>query len=123
MEWYLKVLKNYAGFSGRARRKEYWYFVLFNLIISVVLGIVDGVTGSVNAETGMGLLGSIYTLAVLIPAIAVSVRRLHDTGRTGWWLLISLVPLVGFIVLIVFLVQDSTPGENEYGANPKLEAA
>lgn len=123
MEWYLKVLKNYAGFSGRARRKEYWYFVLFNLIISVVLGIVDGVTGSVNAETGMGLLGSIYTLAVLIPAIAVSVRRLHDTGRTGWWLLISLVPLVGFIVLIVFLVQGSTPGENEYGANPKLEAA
>jgi uncharacterized membrane protein YhaH (DUF805 family) len=85
--------------SGRARRKEYWFFVLFNIIISIVLAVIDGVTGSFSPEAGMGLLGGIYTLAVLIPGIAVSVRRLHDTERSGWWLLIALVPLIGAIVL------------------------
>ncbi len=119
MNWYLEVLKKYAVFSGRARRKEYWYFVLFNIIISIVLAVIDGVTGSFSAEAGMGLLGGIYTLAVLIPGIAVSVRRLHDTERSGWWLLIALVPLIGVIVLLVFMVQDSKLGQNQYGANPK----
>lgn len=119
MNWYLEVLKKYAVFSGRARRKEYWFFVLFNIIISIVLAVIDGVTGSFSPEAGMGLLGGIYTLAVLIPGIAVSVRRLHDTERSGWWLLIALVPLIGAIVLLVFMVQDSKPGQNQYGANPK----
>ena len=119
MNWYLEVLKKYAVFSGRARRKEYWYFVLFNTLISIVLGIIDGATGSFSPEAGMGLLGGIYTLAVLIPGIAVSVRRLHDTGRSGWWLLIVLVPLIGAIVLLVFMVQNSQTDENQYGNNPK----
>jgi uncharacterized membrane protein YhaH (DUF805 family) len=119
MNWYLEVLKKYAVFSGRARRKEYWYFVLFNIIISVVLVMIDSMTGSFSAEGGMGLLSGIYTLAVLIPSVAVSVRRLHDTNRTGWWLLISLVPLIGGLVLLVFLVFDSEPEENQYGDNPK----
>lgn len=123
MNWYLEVLKKYAVFSGRARRKEYWFFVLFNIIISIVLAVIDGVTGSFSPEAGMGLLGGIYTLAVLIPSIAVSVRRLHDTGRSGWWLLIALVPLIGAIVLLVFMVQDSKPGQNQYGANPKEATA
>lgn len=123
MNWYLEVLKKYAVFSGRARRKEYWFFVLFNIIISIVLAVIDGVTGSFSPEAGMGLLGGIYTLAVLIPGIAVSVRRLHDTERSGWWLLISLVPLIGAIVLLVFMVQDSKPGQNQYGANPKEATA
>lgn len=123
MNWYLEVLKKYAVFSGRARRKEYWFFVLFNIIISIVLGVIDGVTGSFSPEAGMGLLGGIYTLAVLIPGIAVSVRRLHDTERSGWWLLIALVPLIGAIVLLVFMVQDSKPGQNQYGANPKEATA
>ena len=119
MNWYLEVLKKYAVFNGRARRKEYWYFFLFNIIISIVLAVIDGVTGSLSPEAGMGLLGTIYTLAVLVPGIAVSVRRLHDTERSGWWLLIALIPLIGAIVLLVFMVQDSKPGQNQYGANPK----
>ena len=119
MSWYLEVLKKYAVFNGRARRKEYWYFVLFNIIISIVLTGIDGVTGSLSAQTGMGLLSGIYSLAILIPSIAVSVRRLHDTDRSGWWLLIVLVPLIGAIVLLVFAVQDSKPGANQFGENPK----
>ncbi|HCW08726.1 MAG TPA: DUF805 domain-containing protein [Cytophagales bacterium] len=119
MNWYLEVLKKYAVFSGRARRKEYWYFFLFNIIISIVLAVIDAATGSFSPEAGMGLLGGIYTLVVLIPGIAVLVRRLHDTERSGWWFLIALVPLIGAIVLLVFLVQDSKPGPNKYGANPK----
>jgi uncharacterized membrane protein YhaH (DUF805 family) len=123
MSWYLKVLRNYAVFHGRARRQEYWYFVLINVIISVALAIVDGVTGTYNSDVGLGLLSGIYTLAVLIPGIAVSVRRLHDIGRSGWWLLIVLVPLVGAIVLFIFMVLDSKPEQNEYGPSPKYGAA
>jgi uncharacterized membrane protein YhaH (DUF805 family) len=113
MSWYLAVLKKYAQFSGRARRTEYWMFVLFNLIISMVLAFVEGLLGS------PGVIGLLYGLAVLLPSIAVSVRRLHDTDRSGWWLLVALVPLIGVIVLIVFAAQDSKPGDNAYGPNPK----
>ena len=119
MSWYLDVLKKYAVFGGRSRRKEYWYFVLFTVLISIVLSIIDAVLGTPGAEGGAGLLSGIYSLAVLIPSLAVSIRRLHDTGRSGWWILISLVPLIGTIVLLVFTVQDSQPGDNEYGPNPK----
>lgn len=123
MNWYLAVLKQYAVFSGRARRAEYWYFFLFHLIISLVLGFIDGFVGTFSADAGIGLLGGIYALAVLLPSIAVSVRRLHDTERSGWWLLISLVPIIGVIVLLVFMIQDSKPGENRYGSNPKEAGA
>lgn len=123
MNWYIEVLKKYAVFNGRARRKEYWYFVLFHMIVSIVLGVIDGLTGSFSGDVGLGLLGAIYALAVLIPSIAVIVRRLHDTDRSGWWILISLIPLIGTIVLIVFLVLDSTPGANRFGENPKEVSA
>ncbi len=123
MNWYIEVLKKYAVFSGRARRKEYWMFTLFSTIIALVLGfiedIVRGIVG-IAPETNQSILVGIYTLAVLIPSIAVSVRRLHDTGRSGWWVLISLVPLIGVIVLIVFTVQDSQQEDNQYGPNPKM---
>ena len=110
MNWYLHVLKNFMEFGGRARRKEYWFFVLFNFIITVVLVVIDGVTGTASAAYGgFGVLSGIYTLAVLIPSIAVAIRRLHDTDRSGWWLLIVLVPLIGGIVFLVFMVLDSTP--------------
>ncbi len=119
MNWYLEVLKKYAVFYGRSRRKEYWFFLLFNLLISIVLGIIDRITGSFNPQIGVGLLGGIYYLAVFIPGIAVNIRRLHDTGRSGWWMLILLIPLIGVIVLFIFALQDSKPGQNRYGANPK----
>lgn len=116
MDWYLKVLKKYAVFSGRARRKEYWMFVLFNFIIAFVLGFIEALAG------GPGVLANLYGLAVLIPGIAVSVRRLHDTNRSAWWLLIGLVPFIGAIVLLIFMVQESQPSENRYGPNPKAAA-
>ncbi|MEI7450462.1 MAG: DUF805 domain-containing protein [Desulfomonile sp.] len=119
MNWYLEVLKKYAVFGGRARRREYWSFALFNVLISIVLAIIDYVTGTFRPAGGMGLLGTLYGLAVLIPSIAVSVRRLHDTDRSGWWLLIGLIPIIGAIILLIFVLKDSQPGENQYGSNPK----
>jgi uncharacterized membrane protein YhaH (DUF805 family) len=110
MNYYIHVLKNYAVVEGRARRAEYWWFVLFNLIASISLSVVDGVAGTVY-------LGVIYSLAVLIPSIAVGVRRLHDIGRTGWWLLIILT-IVGILVILYFSVLGGDEGENEYGPDP-----
>ena len=123
MNWYLDVLKKYAVFSGRARRKEYWYFYLFNTIIEVALMLVDYMIGWYSIEGGIGVLSAIYVLGIMIPGIAVSIRRLHDTGRSGWWLLIGLIPFIGAIVLLVFMVQDSKQGENKYGPNPKEATA
>lgn len=126
MKWYIKVLKQYADFSGRARRKEFWMFTLINFIIMMALQTAMMLVGGMNPEAGgiamaiMGLLG-LYGLAVFIPSLAVSVRRLHDTNRSGWWLLVGLVPIIGAIVLIVFYVQNSQPGTNQYGENPKEE--
>jgi uncharacterized membrane protein YhaH (DUF805 family) len=116
--WYLEALKKYAVFGGRSRRKEYWYFVLFSLIVSLVLSAIDALLGTFGS-TNVGLLGGIYGLAVLIPSIAVSVRRLHDIDRTGWWVLIGLVPVIGTIVLLVFAALEGTPGQNRFGPNPK----
>jgi uncharacterized membrane protein YhaH (DUF805 family) len=116
MNWYLAVylavLKKYAEFQGRAQRQDYWMFFLINFLISLGLGVIDAIIGT-------GVLGVLYAFAVLLPSMAVGARRLHDTGRTGWWLLIGLVPLVGLIILIIFFVQDSDPGDNNYGPNPK----
>lgn len=118
MNWYLDAWKNYANFQGRARRKAYWMFVLFNIIALVVLGVIEGAIG-LGGQNGYGILTGVYSLAMILPLIAVAVRRLHDTGRSGWWILIGLVPLIGPIVLIVFYVTDSQPGSNQYGPNPK----
>jgi len=119
MYWYLKVLKNYVGFSGRARRKEYWMFTLFSLIASILLGIGDVVLGTFNEASGWGLLGALYLLAVFLPSVAVSVRRLHDIDKSGWWLLLILVPLVGALVLLVFAIMEGTRGDNRFGPDPK----
>ncbi|MEU9701725.1 DUF805 domain-containing protein [Streptomyces sp. NPDC014870] len=117
MNWYLDVLKKYAVFSGRARRKEYWMFALFNIIAFIVLAAVDFAIGTYP------LLYSIYALAVFLPGLGVTVRRLHDTGRSGWWILINFVPLVGFIILIVFLASEGNQTDNAHGPNPKLAPA
>ncbi|GIU50507.1 hypothetical protein A9267_12930 [Shewanella sp. UCD-FRSSP16_17] len=119
MDWYIKVLKNYINFKDRARRKEYWFFVLFNVIAGILLGIMDNITGTLNQETGYGLLSGIYSLAVFLPALGVSVRRLHDTDRSGWWILIALIPLIGALILLYFFVSDSQEETNRFGPNPK----
>jgi len=113
LEWYLKVVKEkYANFEGRARRSEYWYFALVNIIISVILGVIDSVIG-------ISVLGGIYSLAVLVPSIAVGVRRMHDIGKSGWYLLVALIPIAGIIWLLVLLCKEGDTGPNEYGADPK----
>lgn len=117
MEWYLDVLKKYVVFEGRARRKEYWMFFLFNLIIAFVIGFAEGLLGAA------GTVSTLYSLAIFLPSLAVTVRRLHDTDRSGWWILICLIPLVGPLVLLYFLVLEGVSQSNEYGDNPKLETA
>ena len=119
MSWFLVAVKKYAVFEGRARRKEYWFFVLFYIIFALVLGLVDSFAGTVLAGTNIGLFGTIFGVALFVPSLAVSVRRLHDTGRSGWWILIIVIPLIGLIVFLVFTVQDSQSVENRFGANPK----
>ncbi len=120
MQWYLKVLKNYVGFSGRAQRMEFWMFTLINFLINVALSFVDSTLGLSNPETGVGgPIQGLYALAVLLPSIAVAIRRLHDTGRTGWWFLLIFIPVIGWLALLVFYCLDSEPGQNQYGPNPK----
>ena len=118
MKWYFAVLNKYAVFSGRASRTEYWMFTLFSVIIFFVLAAIN-VSAGIFPETEQPVLVSLYGLATVIPSISVTVRRLHDTGRSGWWYLIVLIPIIGSIVYLVWTVQDSHPGENKYGPNPK----
>ena len=106
------VFSKYAVFSGRAGRPEFWWFALFNVIASVILGAVDYLL------FGREILGAVYGLAVLLPGLGVAVRRLHDIGRSGWWILVGIIPLVGWIVLLVWYLTPGTPGSNEYGAAP-----
>lgn len=115
MQWYLAVLKNYAGFSGRARRTEYWMFGLVNFVITLIFYVLAFV-----AHSGFFIvLVALYGLAVLVPSLAVLVRRLHDIGMSGWWILIGLVPFVGSIVLLVFTLLPGNQGPNQYGDDPK----
>ncbi len=112
MEWYISVLKKYSVFNGRARRKEYWMFVLISGLISIFLQFID-------RNVGTQYLALIYGLAVLVPSIAVSVRRLHDIDKTGWWLLVGFIPIVGCLVLIYFFIIDGKQGTNRFGESPK----
>lgn len=118
MKWYLSVLKKYAVFSGRARRKEYWMFVLFNFIFAIIAAILDSVL-AIALVSYYGPISIVYLLAVLVPGLAVIVRRLHDVEKSGWYIFISLIPIVGSILLLIKLCSDGTPGENKYGPNPK----
>jgi uncharacterized membrane protein YhaH (DUF805 family) len=118
MQWYTDVLKKYVQFSGRARRKEFWMFVLISTIISIILSFIDRLIGT-NYSSGNGLLQSIYGLAVLLPTIAVGVRRMHDTNRSGAWILINLIPCIGWIWFIVLAAQEGVASDNQYGPDPK----
>jgi len=126
MDSFLEVMRKYADFNGRARRKEYWMFALFVFVIYIGLAIAGGLLTAIIAKTSHGMGGLVFLapaylfiLAMLIPSLAVAVRRLHDTGKSGWFLLIGLIPFIGSIILLVFYCMDSQPGPNEYGPNPK----
>ena len=120
MEWATLPLKRYAQFAGRARRKEYWSFFLLMLAVYVVAGMVDGILGMGGMIGGLyGPLSLLAALFFVIPSFAVGIRRLHDTGRSGWWLLIGFIPLIGALVLIYFFILEGTRGPNQYGADPK----
>ena len=118
MHWYIEVLRKYAVFSGRARRKEYWMFNLFNVLFTM-LAVIFLVVGITIENLGMGLFYILYNLAVMVPGLAVLVRRLHDVNKSGWMLLVALIPIIGAIWLLILLLKDSDKGENKYGANPK----
>ena len=119
INWYFEALRKYAVFTGRSRRKEYWSFELCNGLIVFPLLVIDISIRTI--KTGIPLLVELYALGVLLPQVAGSIRRLHDTGRSGWWLLIALVPLFGPISLLIFMLENSQPGDNRYGVNPKTE--
>lgn len=128
--YYTEAFKKYAVFNGRASRAEFWWFILFNNFICFVLfwinvvvsasAVREGASSLNNLlRYGLNFLTILYIMGTIIPSLAVEVRRLHDTNRSGWWILISFIPIVGGIILFVFLVQDSQPGNNKYGPNPK----
>jgi len=119
MKWYFKVLENYVNFEGRARRKEYWMFVLFNMIFGTAAMVLDNVTGLAFEEIGYGPIYGIYLLAVILPSIAVGVRRLHDIGKSGGYYFIILIPIIGAIWFFVLMVTEGDAGVNEFGENPK----
>ncbi|MFV2010783.1 MULTISPECIES: DUF805 domain-containing protein [Micromonosporaceae] len=113
------ALTRYVGFSGRARRAEYWWFVLFSTAVAIVGSILDLLLGTGLDGGNLGILYVVALLALALPSLAVAVRRLHDTERSGWWVLISPIPLIGPLVMLIFTVQDGTPGPNRFGPSPK----
>lgn len=115
IDYYKLAFQRYADFEGRSRRSEYWYFALFNALAAYALLFIGGF---INPFVGVGLYG-IYILGAIIPSLAVAVRRMHDVGKSGWLLLISLIPLVGAILLLIWFVTDSDPGVNQWGDSPK----
>lgn len=123
MNWYLAALKKYAVFSGRARRREYWYYTLFTILVSVALVCVDLALGGFSDRWMVGFFSPLYALATLVPGTAVTARRLQDAGHKGWLMLLPVIPILGAIALLVLLLQDSQPGDNRYGPNPKQPAA
>ncbi|MFN7846308.1 MAG: DUF805 domain-containing protein [Bacteroidota bacterium] len=123
MNWFLKVLKQFADFSGRARRKEYWMFALFNIIFAFVAVILDNFLGINMNGTVYGPIYGLYAIALIIPGIAVFVRRLHDVGKSGWMILVLLIPIIGALWMLVLLCTDSQTGSNKWGQNPKEVSA
>lgn len=123
MNWYIEVLKKYAEFTGRARRTEYWMFVLFNMVFAVLALVLDNLLGLTVGGLPYGILYFLYVLAVFIPGLAVLVRRLHDTNQSGYMVFVSLIPIIGSIWLLVLLFKESDPNDNQYGKNPKLNEA
>ena len=121
MKYYFDVFRKYADFTGRARRAEYWYFLLFNFIITVAFVFLDGLLGVFSEKYGIGILSATYALIIFVPSMAAATRRLHDINKSGWWQLLHFIPLLGTIILVIYLVQDSRSFENKYGMHGKME--
>lgn len=119
--YYKRCFQKYATFEGRARRKEFWFFTLVNMLMQIGLTVVDAALGTLTL-TGIGVLGVLYNLTILIPSAAVSWRRMHDIGRSGWWSLITLLPLFGILIWLFWATRDSVTYDNKWGVNPKLNA-
>ena len=119
VQWMVEPLRKYATFPGRARRKEYWYFILFNIILGLVAGGFDIGFGLRSfANGGIGIVGGLVSLALLLPSIAVTVRRLHDLDKSGWWFLIGAIPLIGAIIMLIWMCTQGTAGRNRFGPDP-----
>lgn len=123
MDGFVTAFRRYAEFSGRSRRREFWGFMLIYILGCIALAIADVVLGLFSANIGLGLLSGLFALVLLVPSLAVTIRRMHDIDRSGWWYLVGFVPLVGGIVLLVFSLQGGTPGPNRFGEDPKGAAA
>ena len=124
MDWMMLPLRRYADFNGRSRRKEYWMFILGVIIVAVVLGVIEGAMGMSGMVGGVyGPLTTLLLLAVLIPGIAVQVRRFHDQDKSGWFVLLGLIPLLGGLIVLVFMCLEGTKGPNRFGDDPKGGAA
>lgn len=120
MEWMTLPLKRYADFQGRSRRKEYWMFILLIVVVAVVLSIVEGILGLSGMVGGVyGPITTLFLLAIIIPSLAVQVRRFHDQDKSGWFVLIGLIPLIGGLIVLVFMCLEGTPGPNRFGDDPK----
>ena len=122
MEYFISAIKQYAVFKGRARRKEFWYFYLISLVISLALAFLDHQMGTFNPELGGGLLGGVYGIFIFLPSLSLTVRRIHDTSHSGYWAFILLIPIIGVLAILFFALMDSKPGSNEYGISPKEPA-
>ena len=122
MKWWILCMRKYADFSGRARRMEFWMFTLFSSIFTLAAVWIDYSLGTMS-KNGTGLLSTVFELAILVPTLAVTVRRLHDVGRSGWWYFIGFIPIIGMIWLLVLTVTDGNPGDNPYGPDPKASPA
>ena len=123
MKWYLFALSNYAGFTGRARRKEYWFFALFNVVFLLLAILLDNILGSNIPDLPYGVFYFIYMIVIFLPALALTARRLHDVGKSGWMMLVSFIPLIGGVWLLVLMLTDGEKGPNKYGLDPKAETA
>lgn len=119
MKWFIHVIKNYANFEGRARRQEYWMYILFVFLFSIVAGVIDGTLG-LTGEMGTGVFSSLFALFLILPSLSAGARRLHDTGKSGLWLFLYLLPVLGSLILLIFMVLPGDEGPNRYGPDPKV---
>lgn len=118
MNWFISAVRKYAVFDGRARRKEFWFYELFYFVFFIALAWIDRFTGTFDVRNSVGFLSGLFAIAMFLPSLGVTIRRLHDTDRTGWWLLMVFVPFIGLIWLLVLLVLEGTPGDNRFGRDP-----